>query len=485
MDESFLAGNSSIWVLPDGPNSQPKYLGCHGIGDITEPRGDITVKYCPDPARSGAYKATRSFRGEPGSVTTSIETVLTKTADYLELIGECEFPIFVHKVSCGRRDVFSNFDRTFILRGAQISQSSLGQMASRSPDNEDESTQTFDVSAHALVRIFHMTTLRAAISETEDITGVAVCGEDRCEGDCGASMKVTDKMYAAAKAHTGSVPASANVLASLNGGAWAATATDPFEVGEDIQGIACVQMGRDETRIIVGRGTTDASNPAEVAVSDDNGTTWQNYDVGTVDGEYIVNGHALFAMDRYHIWVGTSGGRIYFSEDAGVNWTLQEPAIVSATNIVGVSFANPKVGFAVYTGGEIAKTIDGGDTWGAVTGSGSADATDIHAISPYFVWVSGTDGKFYTHDGGTTWSTRDSISTGAIDFLDELVGYAVGPGASAPMYTTINGGFDWSLLPSVSNAGFNDVVVISPQLAYAAGNAESGTGMLVKIQPQV
>ena len=485
-DFAFLAGQASIWALIDGPNTAPQYLGCHGIGDITEPRGDVTLKYCPDPAASGKYMVKNSFRGEPGAITTSIETDMGKTADYLEEIGNCAVAIFVHKVSCGRRDVFTNFDRTFILRYADVTQASIGNVASRSPDAEEETMQTFDMSARALTRIYDLTAYRVAVTETEDITGIAICGEQRCEGPCGASQDEDDLMFFSTKALVGSALNVAEVWYSANGSVWAATAADPFAAGEDIQGIVCFKVGGDVTRVLVARGTTDAGVAAEVAYSDDNGDNWTPVDVGAANGEFVSNGHALFALDLYHIWLGTDGGRIYFSNDGGLTWTLQENAVISGTDIVGISFVSANVGFAAYTGGEIAQTTDGSQspaTWSATTVSGSGALTDIHAISQYFVWAVGTDGKFYTHDAGTTWATRDTVPTGAVDFLDDLVGLVVGSAASGVIYMTIDGGFDWSPLPAIANSGMVDVKMITPKLSYVAGNIDAATGFLAKVTP--
>ena len=39
---AYLAGQAGLWVQPDGPNTEPKFLGCHGMGDITIPFGDKT-----------------------------------------------------------------------------------------------------------------------------------------------------------------------------------------------------------------------------------------------------------------------------------------------------------------------------------------------------------------------------------------------------------------------------------------------------------
>lgn len=484
---NLLSGQSSLWIQPDGPNTEPQYLGCHSVGDLAEPKGDETLLYCPDPAQAGKYLVKNSFTGEPGAITATIETDLNKTADYLEDIGKCGLPIYIHKVSCGRRNVFTNFDRTFILNPAKVTNASVGNLASRDPGNENETTQSFDLSALTLVRGFPLAVARVAITDTEDITGIAVCGEERCEGDCGASQKISDYIYLATKALAASALNIAQVLVSVRGAVFAATAADPFVGGEDIQGIQCFRVGRDVIRVLVARGTTDAGNAAEVAYTDDNGATWTVADVGVITGEYVSNGHALLALDRYHIWLGTDGGNIYFSSDGGETWTLQEAAAISATDVVGISFASADVGFAVYTGGEVAKTTDGSQTgasWSATTVSGSAAALDIHAISSFFVWVAGSDGLFYSHDAGVTWAERGNFAIAAIDFINELEGIAVGSASSGNIYQTLNGGYDWQALGAITNTGFLDAVLINSKLGYAAGLATGGTGMLAKLLPE-
>lgn len=478
---NFLAGQSSVWVQPEGPNTEPKYLGCHSVGDIPEPKGDSTQLWCPDPAKVGAYKVKNSFRGEPGTITTSIETDLRKTADYLEDLAQngCPFPIFIHKVSCGRRDVFTNFDRSFVLRKVEITSSTLAKLASRNPADEGESTQSFDLSAQEVMRVFNMEVSRVSLSETEDITGLAIAGEDRCEGSCGPAQKPEDDLFISSKALVGSVSNTADVLRSLNGGAWTVTSADPFTGGMDIQGIAVVSMGRDSNRIIVANGKTQVAHPAEVAYSDDNGATWTTAHVGSTNAEYIT---ALFCLDKYNIWVGTDSGRIYYSADAGVTWTVQENAVISGTDIISISGIDEDNLIALYTGGQVAVTNDG-ETWSAVTVSGLTTAYGVKMISEYVSWAVGAQGMFYTNDGGETWTQKNSYAIGAVDFLNEMFGIAVGSAVNGLVYMTINGGYDWQALPAVTNGGFTFVKILSSKLAYVCGKISGGTGFLGKILP--
>jgi hypothetical protein len=482
MGTNFLSGESSVWTQPLGPNTEPKYLGCHSVGDIPEPKGDTTKLWCPDPAKTGAFVAKNSFRGEPGAITTSITTDLRKTADYLEDLAAkgCPFPLFIHKVSCGRRDVFTNYDRSFVLRQVNVTSSSLTKLASKDPADNGESGQTFDVSAEEVLRVFNMELSRVSLAETEDITGIAIAGEDRCEGSCGASQKSEDDLFISSKALVGSVSNTADVLRSLRGGVWTATSADPLTGGKDIQGVASFAMGRDITRILVTNGTTQAAHPAEVSYTDNNGTTWTTAHVGSINAEYITS---MFALDRYHVWVGTDGGRIYFSSDAGVNWTLQENAVLSATDVVGISASDDLNLMAIYTGGEVAISSDGGSTWSAVTDSGLTNAFGIHMLSSYNAWAVGTQGLFFTTDSGITWTLRNSYAIGAIDFLNEMFGIAVGSAVNGLVYVTIDGGFDWQALPAVANGGFTFVKILSTKLAYVGGKISGGTGFLAKVTP--
>ena len=480
---NFLAGQASVWVQIDGPNTEPKYLGCHSVADIPEPKGDSTFLYCPDPARTGKFVVKNSFKGEPGAITTSIETDLRAVADYLEDLAAKGrvFALYIHKLSTGRRDVFTNYERSFPLLGVDITQTTLSNLAARSPSDEGESTQSFDLSVQEVLRVFNMQAVRISILETEDITDLAVLGQQRNEGAGLRAMDPEDFLVAVSKHLTGSVANVANVLTSSYEASFVPTSTSPFAGSEDINGVVGFPISSTGVRIVVARGTTDAGAPAEISYSDDEGDTWTSVSVGSTNGEFVSSPNALFALDRYNMWLGTNGGRIYFSSDGGLTWTVQENAVISATVIVGIDFADEDTGMAVYTGGQAALSISGG--WSAVAVTGSSGLKDCDMISQFLMWAVGTDGIYFSMDGGVSWTRRSSDNVAAIDFLNDLFGIAVGGAANGNIWMTIDGGYDWQSLAAIPNGGLTNVEVVSTKLAYVTGVANSGTGFIAKVIP--
>src|SRR5690606_27178368 len=93
---------------------------------------------------------------------------------------------------------------------------------------------------------------------------------------------------------------------------------------EAISAGVCFAIDRNTRRILVFRGTTDVSAPAEAAYSDDGGTTWTNVNIGSDNGEFVSSPKAVHAINQYNIWAGTNSGRIYFSNDGGGTWVAQE-----------------------------------------------------------------------------------------------------------------------------------------------------------------
>jgi len=483
MAKSFLAGAGAIWVQPDGPNSQPYFLGCHALGDIERPRGDATLVFIPDVEHPNNFIPLDIYAsGGPGPVSTTIESVIKSAADWLESVN-CPMPIYINQVLCGRQDVFDNWDRAFILDKAIVTSESLSGMVIMSADDQDRSMQSFDVSAKLMHRLFPLSTGSQNIISVAGQTGLSVAfsGSRKCYGQCGNVHSANQDGYLGV---TGLIGSPTNLYYTDDGGlVWFPTATNPFQSHEDVSGVVDVQIAKNSYRVIVTRGTLDGLNPAEIAYSDDRGATFTNVNVGAVNGQYAIGtGQPLFAWNGSNIWLVTTGGYIYFSKDAGITWTAQESGATTTQNLHSVYFVDDKVGFAVGDNNAILRTTDG-ENWSALTGPAAENLSIAQAVFAFDrnrIWIGYDSGNLYfSNDGGDSWFERSYPGSGtgeiqSIQFCNEYVGYishiSTG-GATGSLFRTINGGWSWitQSLPSGTGALY-DIHVTNCNNIYVAGD---------------
>lgn len=494
-EETFKTkDNGGLWIQPDGPNTKPSLLPCYDLEEIDAPEGGITLSQCFN--GKGGWKTVGYTEEAPEPITTTLGTYKGKTRDWLERV-KCPFTLYVNLRDCGKVDVFDNFVRGMALDVAKIVSRKHMGLVRRSEDLNAE--QTFDIQAlPPLIEYFSMTALRQAVSETEALNDIIMCSAEKCAGPCGDATDLGDGGIAVGDAATGSPSNIANVLATENGGgAWTATAANPFAGAEHIMSATCFDIGRTTTRWIVARGTTDAANPAEIAYSDDEGATWIQVNVGSVNGQFANDSGALFALDQYHIWLVTNGGYIYFSDDGGITWTAQSSGTATTNTLRAIHFSDYLNGYAVGNTNTILKTNDGGITWAVVTGPTAKAAVNIYTVNvrdSLHVWLgyasatSTASNLYYTNDGGTVWNQRTFGDSSAgsvddIDFVDDYIAFLV-HNTAAPVgtvYYTVNGGYSWQEISTPTNAGLNAIDALSPTLAFVAGEPQGGTAVLLKV----
>lgn len=490
MTTHFTAGMGALWAQVDGPNTQPAYLGCHQLGDIEEPQGDVELIYCPDPSGPNRFKVVGSVQGAAGAPTTSVTTDVTDDLDTLER-AKCPFPLYVHMVKAGRKDVFTNFDRTFIFTNARVTSRGLTALAARTPDDNTRSEQSFDLSGEELLRFLVLDLSRQSISEANSINDITFCNEQACRTDEYSAQESCEVGFAACDAGAG---VTANVLATTNGSTWAATAADPFAADEHILAIECFELGRDEVRVVAARGVTDASNPPEIAYSDDSGATWTLVDVGADNGEFVASRFAMYALDRNAIWLGTDQGVLYKSEDACLTWTEVDDGTSLGGQCNAIHFVDEEVGFVVGDANAILRSLDGGESWSTLTGPAAqagVDALCVFALDRNRVWVGYGDGElYYSIDGGVNWTQRAFTGSGVgevrdVKFFNEYVGYllknvAVPANGGNTVQYTIDGGYTWTTMTTPENDGLNALYLCDLHSFFVCGEAESATGWIGK-----
>ncbi len=159
------------------------------------------------------------------------------------------------------------------------------------------------------------------------------------------------------------------------------------------------------------------SSPDAAVVSGSYGTVFRmQYVVGEWYLSHVDPADLLYrqlqgsaASGPMHIWIVSSGGRIFESEDLGANWT---GTTLVPSNLWDIAFAGPDRGIAVGEG-VIYYTADGGDTWN-MTAIG-ADLFTVTMLDTLTAVAAGTSGDVWaTEDGGASWSavaydcTRDA-----------------------------------------------------------------------------
>ena len=487
----FTARDGAVFIQR-APSLDPEYFGCVDLDDVSGDEGDITLIQCFDV--NGRYETRGHTEDAPSPVTTTLTLWLGKSAEFLERVA-CPFYLHVNKRCGGVANVLNNYERAIIIKVVKKTNRTLTGLVMRNEDAQSE--QSFALSAYPpILDVYDLTPDRQTTSEAQAANDIALVKENLCEGctpryEPGSIGIITHDAVGAG---------TANVSYTLNGGStWATAAADPFGVNEHIMPAAYVWLDAKTIRFIVGRGVTDAGNPAEIAYTDFNvetgtaiGAAWTTANVGSTNAQFFFGPKSIFAYDRYNIWAVAGAGYIYKSEDAGVTWTAQEAGILSVDDYYVVRAA-PGSKKVIYVAGEnnaMARTLDGGVTWSAVTGpSGTDELLTLEVISKNVVVVGDNAGDLWiTYNGGLSW-TRITNFTGvgvgmvrAVEFLNEVQGYMLTNNASpvGTVHVTRDCGRSWEALTTPTNAGLNALAVIRSDLVFAVGEPQASTAMILR-----
>ena len=93
------------------------------------------------------------------------------------------------------------------------------------------------------------------------------------------------------------------------------------------------------------------------------GQTWES--ITGPDVGILLNTVWMKSEDEW--WIGTSGGKLWYTRDAGVTWTQKRFSGDNAGQVNRVIFVTPSVGYVAHRTatpvGRILRTIDGGYSW--------------------------------------------------------------------------------------------------------------------------
>ncbi|MCK0159912.1 WD40/YVTN/BNR-like repeat-containing protein [Allomuricauda sp. F6463D] len=183
-----------------------------------------------------------------------------------------------------------------------------------------------------------------------------------------------------------------------------------------------------------------------IIITRDGGNSWIK--VSCSDLPQGIDGEGAFAASNSNIavqgdkvWIGTTEGRIYFSDDKGITWQIQHTPMISETltqGIYSMDFFDENTGFAIggdytqpeYNEANKIKTVDGGKTWqliadGQEPGYKSCvqfvpDSNGKELVAVGFTGIS------YSSDGGESWRQLSNESFYTVRFLNDSIAFAAG-----------------------------------------------------------
>jgi len=494
-----------LWAQLDGPGTVPQLVSCYATDGAPKSWGAITPTHCWNPV-TGKYDVTARKQAPPDPPTASIEGLTFKAASWMEkaLRRGCPIYLYINSYECLPRDSFVGFNRGQVFKAAMPQTKTPAGMLTR--DDETDMLHTIDFQMEDTEEYFTAAAYRRVTAETNIARDLEVVGGPQCQGNCGAGKDVGDVQYAVFDAGAG---VAAHVQYSVDGGqTWTNTSADPLQADEDIASIVSIPWDRTHYRLIVALGTTRPAAPMAIVYTDVDivnapaTTVWTSVDVGATNGEFALHSGALFAFNRFHIWLCTDQGEIYFSNDGGVTWTAQGAAAGDELNYV--CFVSETIGVAVGGTAGVSHvllyTIDGGLHWTAVpfTGPGATVmAYAVAVISAVWWYVTFEDGSIYvTFDGGANWTALPVAAPAGytipdmldIAAVDECCLWACGralEGANSYgiVLRSVNGGFDWEnwLTDELDSAvGMYAVEPVSYNRGCSVGNIET-TAMILDV----
>lgn len=200
-----------------------------------------------------------------------------------------------------------------------------------------------------------------------------------------------------------------------------------------------IHFPTENTGFAVGGSITSGNQFGDILKTTDGGITWTKL---AFDPGYRV--YSVFFMNENVGYIGVQGPTgVYKTTDGGQNWVpLNTNTGVASSIIYDIKFFDENLGFAMYSGGQVARTTDGGSTWSPISaGWGNAAGYEIFVVNSSVIYICGAGGRVSkSTNGGLTFSQLPSLGTATLyglHFFDENNGFIAASGGR--VFKTTNG----------------------------------------------
>lgn len=187
----------------------------------------------------------------------------------------------------------------------------------------------------------------------------------------------------------------------------------------------------DEEGIAVGNNMNGCLS---IIITRNGGETWEKLPCSNLlkaeKGESVFPASNTIKIVENTIWIGTTNGNIYSSEDKGLTWKAIKTPVQA---IYALDFYDELNGFAVGGADQVThnlRTTDGGKTWHMVGESSSSKLGSSIQFIPNTMGKElvaiGFKGIDFSNDSGESWKQLSNESFNTIRFLNDSVAYAAG-----------------------------------------------------------
>lgn len=479
MAEQAVGGDIVLYIKRGiGPSYAFEYEGCAEVDDVDLAPGEFTPITCKSNIDYRKTVVIDIAEGEAGMPTSAIRILWRQARWLMEQTKACPMTVDLRFGLCGMPSDPEDWSEIVRFNLARVQASSINTGAGQT----DKVLVQAAVAGQSYNAVYSLTLDAVDVGSEPGLDCVLVIPRAMCSGDCGPGFEVCDYVFVATE---GEYLDTAEVVYTADGGSnWTAMATSPFAAGESISCMVGDVRGSGagtSMRLVVFRGTTDGANPAECAITTDWGATWNNVDIGAVNGQWITS---AFRRGR-KIWVGTNDGYIYYSADFGNTWAAQHSATAITNDVNRIHMYSDSLGMAVCNSDEGVYTTDG-STWAALGDVVAAAEPDLTAIWMLTEWVAfagtRTGYVYYTEDRGVTWTQLQNIGSPIykIQMWTDTLGFLI---AGNTIYRTVDG-VTFTEEETPTAAILRDMDLCSPNAGWAVGQTAADADLAVHFQPQ-
>jgi hypothetical protein len=237
-----------------------------------------------------------------------------------------------------------------------------------------------------------------------------------------------------------------------------------------------------ESRNSIGSFRTEAGNWTELGPWGWNRTSGWNPGTGRLSA------FAIHPANENIIYVGSPGGGIWKSVNAGLNWTPLTDNNASWMSVFALTIdpLNQNIVYAGMSGSVgIIKSSDGGATWSPAGAgpSGTVRKILIHPTNSSLVFATATNGIWRSVNAGATWTQVHSGGKEDIEFKPDDVNIMYATGND--VYRSTDNGLTWNPVGAaqgITNSGRTLVSVTpaNPNYVYIAQASGSLFGRMYK-----